>query len=55
MVDGAEGDNFGLSASIRGVTAVFGALREEDDNGSYSGPAYRFNSATSQEIAKIGR
>ena len=37
--DAAADDNFGISVSIDGDTAVIGAFGD-DDNGSYSGSAY---------------
>ena len=39
--DGATGDDFGISSSVSGDTAVFGAWKD-DDNGSETGSAYVF-------------
>ncbi len=40
--DGATSDNFGVSVSVSGETAVVGA-HGDDDNGSWSGSAYVFD------------
>ncbi len=50
--DGAGGDEFGFSVAVSGTMAVVGALFE-DDNGSNSGAAYLFDTATGQQIAKL--
>ncbi|MDO8630437.1 MAG: FG-GAP repeat protein [Phycisphaerales bacterium] len=39
--DGAQGDQFGFSASVSGDVAVVGAFTD-DDNGDFSGSAYMF-------------
>ncbi|MEE9128818.1 MAG: FG-GAP repeat protein [Phycisphaerales bacterium] len=50
--DGAAGDDFGLSVGISGATAIVGA-RWDDDNGSFSGSAYLFDTAMARQIAKL--
>ncbi len=50
--DGAWGDNFGYSVAISGTTAIVGAPLD-DDNGHGSGSAYLFDTATSEQIAKL--
>ena len=54
--DGAAGDLFGFSVAISGAPgmemAIVGA-RRDDDNGSTSGSAYLFDTATGQQIAKL--
>ena len=40
--DGAANDYFGISVAVDGDTIVVGALREDDDNGTYSGSTYVF-------------
>ncbi len=50
--DGAAVDHFGFSVSISGATAIVGAAFH-DDNGSGSGSAYLFDTATGQQIAKL--
>ena len=50
--DGAADDRFGQSVAISGITAIVGALRD-DDNGSDSGSAYLFDTTTVQQIAKL--
>ncbi len=42
--DGATGHYFGFSVAISGVTAIIGALFD-DDNGGSSGSAYLFDAA----------
>ncbi len=42
--DGWWHDNFGVSVSISGATAIVGSFGD-DDNGSYSGSAYLFDAA----------
>ncbi|MCZ6851450.1 MAG: FG-GAP repeat protein, partial [Planctomycetota bacterium] len=50
--DSAVGDEFGFSVSISGATAIVGA-RLDDDNGSFSGSAYLFDTTTGRQIAKL--
>lgn len=50
--DGAAGDRFGYSVAISGNTAVVGS-RGDNDNGTESGSAYLFNTATAQQFAKL--
>ncbi|MEE9130266.1 MAG: FG-GAP repeat protein [Phycisphaerales bacterium] len=50
--DNAAGDQFGRSVGISGVTAIVGALRD-DDNGGNSGSAYLLDATTGAEIAKL--
>ena len=52
--DGAAGDQFGVSVSVSGDTAVVGALRD-DDKGSDAGSAYVFarSGATWTQQAKL--
>jgi len=50
--DAAQGDWFGSSVGISGSIAIVGAYKD-DDNGSDSGSAYLFDTATGQEINKI--
>ncbi len=50
--DGAAVGHFGFSVSISGATAIVGAAFD-DDNGSGSGSAYLFDTATRQQIAKL--
>jgi len=50
--DGASGDLFGVSVAIDGTTAIVGAY-QDDDNGSYSGSAYLFDTNTGAQIAKL--
>ena len=52
--DGAAGDNFGLSVSLSGDSALIGA-HLDDDNGSNSGSAYVFdlNAGTWLQTAKF--
>ncbi|MAO23716.1 MAG: hypothetical protein CMJ35_03285 [Phycisphaerae bacterium] len=50
--DAAENDQFGYSVSISGNTAVIGANRD-DDEGSYTGSAYIFDTTTGQQLFKI--
>ncbi len=50
--DGAGGHEFGFSVAISGATAVVGAP-DDDDNGSFSGSAYLFDTTTGQQIAKL--
>ncbi len=50
--DGAEIDQFGWSVAISGATAIVGAV-DDDDNGTNSGSAYLFDTATGQQIAKL--
>ncbi|MEE8154707.1 MAG: FG-GAP repeat protein [Phycisphaerales bacterium] len=49
--DGAAGDGFGFSIAISGATAIVGAIG--DDNGSFSGSAYLFDTTTGRQIAKL--
>jgi len=53
--DGAEDDSFGISVVIEGDTAIVGADRADDDNGSNSGSAYifRYNGATWTQESKL--
>jgi len=50
--DGEPNDYFGNAVAINGTTAIVGAPCN-DDNGSYSGSAYLFNSTTGAQIAKL--
>ena len=50
--DGAAGDFFGSGVAISGLTAVVGAGWDED-NGTNSGSAYFFDTATGQQLTKI--
>ncbi len=50
--DGAAADHFGSSVSISGTTAIVGAYGN-DDNGTYSGSAYLFDTATGVQFAKL--
>ena len=50
--DGAPFDHFGCSVAISGPTAIVGAL-DDDDNGTASGSAYLFDTATGRQIAKL--
>ena len=50
--DGAQGDSFGYSVAISGVTAIVGAYLD-DDNGFSSGSAYLFDTTTGVQIAKL--
>ncbi|MCK4872872.1 MAG: FG-GAP repeat protein [Phycisphaerales bacterium] len=50
--DGARGDLFGWSVAISSTTAVVGACWD-DDNGSFSGSAYLFDTTTGRQIAKL--
>ncbi len=50
--DGAASDVFGISVAISGATAIVGAAKD-DDNGSSSGSAYLFDTATGRQITKL--
>jgi hypothetical protein len=50
--DGAAGDQFGRTVSIRGTTAIVGAYADSD-NGSNSGSAYIFDVTTGLQTAKL--
>ncbi len=50
--DGAELNTFGASVAISATTAIVGAPLD-DDNGSYSGSAYLFDTTTGRQIAKL--
>lgn len=50
--DGATGDLFGRSAAIKGTTAIVGA-NGDDDNGSFSGSAYIFDTTTGLQLFKL--
>ncbi len=50
--DGAVEDQFGVSVAISGTTAIVGAVFD-DDNGSFSGSAYLFNTTTGLQLAKL--
>ncbi|MEN0110372.1 MAG: FG-GAP repeat protein [Planctomycetota bacterium] len=50
--DGAAGDWFGYSVAVDGGVAVVGAFFD-DDNGTRSGSAYVYDTATGQELAKL--
>jgi len=50
--DGARYDEFGYSVAISGTTAIVGAYRD-DDTGSQSGSAYRFDTTTGGQIDKL--
>ena len=43
--DGAEGDEFGFSISIRGATIVVGAYGDDHGDGRYAGSIYLFAAA----------
>ncbi len=51
-LDGAAIDYFGLSVAISGSTAIVGAYGD-DDNGTYSGSAYLFDTTTGRQMAKL--
>ena len=50
--DGATGDLFGRSVAISAETAIVGASLD-DHNGTASGSAYLFDTATGRQIAKL--
>jgi hypothetical protein len=50
--DGAVEDRFGHSVAISSATAIVGADLD-DDNGSFSGSAYLFDTTTGRQIAKL--
>ena len=50
--DGAPNDWFGYTVAISGPVAIVGAFVDED-NGTYSGAAYLFDTATGAQIAKL--
>ncbi|MFB3139453.1 MAG: FG-GAP repeat protein, partial [Phycisphaerales bacterium] len=50
--DGAVGDIFGGSVAISGATAIVAAAYD-DDNGSFSGSAYLFDTTSGEQIAKL--
>ena len=50
--DGAEGKLFGTSVAISGETVIVGASGDED-NGTWSGAAYLFDTTTGRQIAKL--
>ncbi|MCK4871326.1 MAG: FG-GAP repeat protein [Phycisphaerales bacterium] len=50
--DGVKLDYFGRTVAISGATTIVGA-DGDDDNGSYSGSAYLFGTATGQQLAKL--
>ncbi len=50
--DGAERDRFGYSVAISGATAIIGAYLD-DDNGTRSGSAYLFDTATGEQLFKL--
>lgn len=50
--DGVEGDFFGWAVAVDGPLAVVGALLR-DDNGSSSGAAYLFDTASGQQLGKL--
>ena len=50
--DGALDDLFGSSVAISGATAIVGAW-QDDDNGTWSGSAYLFDTTTGRQIAKL--
>jgi len=50
--DEAEGDDFGISVSIYGNTAIVGA-NLDDDLGTNSGSAYVFDTTTGEQLFKI--
>ena len=52
--DGAAGDAFGLSVAITGDTAIVGAVGD-DDNGTNSGSAYRFDISDPANPAQIAK
>ena len=51
--DGAANDRFGVSVAINGTTAIVGAYWDSHDNGSNSGSAYLFDTATGRQITKL--
>lgn len=50
--DGAANNYFGWAVAISGNKCIVGAL-QDDDNGTNSGSAYIFDTATGQQIAKL--
>ena len=50
--DGAEFDQFGFSVALSGGTALVGAFGD-DDNGTTSGSAYLFDTATGAQLQKL--
>ena len=50
--DGAEDDRFGRSVAISGTTTIIGTYLD-DDNGSASGSAYLFDTATGWQLFKF--
>ncbi len=50
--DGAGDDQFAYSVAISGTIAVVGA-RDDDDNGTYSGSAYLFDTITGEQLFKL--
>jgi hypothetical protein len=50
--DGAAGDDFGISVSISGSTAIVGAW-EDDDNGRNSGSAYIYRQGTAMPLIPL--
>ncbi|MCZ6542515.1 MAG: FG-GAP repeat protein, partial [Planctomycetota bacterium] len=50
--DGAVGDIFGGSVAISGATAIVAAAYD-DDNGSFSGSAYLFDTTSGEQIAQL--
>jgi len=50
--DAAAGDSFGKSVAISGITALVGAVGD-DDGGRSSGSAYLFDVTTGNQIAKL--
>lgn len=51
-IDGEEGDWFGKSIAVSGISLIVGSDKD-DDNGQSSGSAYVFNTATGEQIMKI--
>ena len=51
--DGAANDRFGVSVAINGTTAIVGAYWDSHDNGSNSGSAYLFDTATGRQFTKL--
>ena len=50
--DGYDGDNFGVSVALSNNTALIGSWLD-DDNGTYSGSAYLFDTTTGSLLQKL--
>ncbi len=51
-LDGGPFEQFGISVSVSGTTAIIGAS-EDSDNGPGAGSAYLFNAMTGQQLFKL--